>query len=82
MAGLLEWTGSAAPISRAINGRGLRERGFAHIKTITENGGDILGEVAPSWGYPAEVELTDSISTWGFGVVRVYAEKYFGTQAG
>lgn len=82
LAGLLDWTGSAPPTSREIEGLGLRERGYAHIKAITENGGDILGEVTPSWGYPEVVEPTDSISTWGFGVVRVYGEKYFGRHAG
>ena len=82
LAGLLDWTSSAPPTRPEIEGRGLRERGYAHIKAITQNGGDILGEVTPSWDYPAEVEPTDSISTWGFGVIRAYGEKYFGTHAG
>lgn len=82
LAGLLDWVGSAPPIAREIEGRRVRERGFAHIKTITENGRDILGEVIPSWGYPSEIEPTDSISTWGFGVVRAYGEKHFGTKFG
>jgi hypothetical protein len=82
LAGLLDWVGSAPPTAREIEGIRVRERGFAHIKAITENGGEILGEVSPSWGYPSEIEPTDSISTWGFGVIRVYGEKYFGTKSG
>ena len=78
LAGLLDWSGAAAPKVEEIEGARIKERGFAHIKTITENGGDILGEVRPSWGYDEEIEATDSISTWGYGVVRVYAEKHFG----
>ena len=82
LAGLLDWVGSAPPTAHGIQGSRLKERGFAHIKTITENGGDIVGEVIPSWGYPSEIEPTDSIPTWGFGVVRVYGEKYYATKAG
>jgi hypothetical protein len=82
LAGLLDWTSSMPPTSTAIAGHRIKDRGYAHIKAITENGGDILGEVTPSWGYPSEVEPIDSIPTWGFGVVRAYAESFFCAKSG
>jgi hypothetical protein len=82
LAGLLDWSGDAVPKSEEVEGVSIKELGFAQIKAITENGGDILGEVRPSWGYGDEIEAIDSISTWGFGVVRVYAEKHFGKKPG
>lgn len=82
LAGLLDWTSSTPPTSAAIEGLGLKARGYAHIKIITENGGDILGEITPSWGYPSEVEPVDYIPTWGFGVIRAYAERLSATEPG
>jgi len=81
LAGLLDWGGDAPPASHEIEGRGVKERGFAHIKTITVNGGNILGKIHPCWNIPSEIDSTDSISTWGFGVIRVYGEKHFGQRA-
>ena len=81
LAGLLDWSGDAIPDSRELDSRPFRERGFAHIKAITENGGEILGEIRPCWDLPSEVEQTDSISTWGYGVIRVYGQKYYGRRA-
>jgi hypothetical protein len=79
LAGLLDWSGNALPNADELEGREIKECGFAHIKTITENGGDVLGEIGPCWGYPAVIERTDfpKIHGWGFGVIRVYGEKYF-----
>ena len=81
LAGLLDWSGDAMPDAGELDSRPVRERGFAHIKAITENGGEILGEIKPCWDYPSEIEPTDSISTWGYGVIRVYGQKYFGRRA-
>ena len=78
LAGLLDWSGEQPPSPYDVEGRAVRERGFAHIKAITESGGDILGEVSPKWEYPEEMNHTDSISTWGYGVICRYAEKHFG----
>jgi hypothetical protein len=80
LAGLLDWSGTAAPKAEEIEGRGIIERGFAHIKSITETGGEIIGEVRPLWGYNEEIDATDSIPTWGYSIICAYAEKHFGKE--
>ena len=81
LAGLLDWSGDAVPKPREIQSRQVKALGFAHIKAITENGGEILGEIVPSWGLPSEIEHTDSILSWGYGVIRVLGQKHFGKPA-
>ena len=81
LAGLLDWRGDSIPKSNDLESLSIIKHGFAHIKAITENGGEILGEIKPCWNFPDEIERTDSIRSWGYGVIRVYAEKYFGPQA-
>lgn len=78
LAGLLDWSGDAIPKPHELESRGIREQGFAHIKAITENGGEILGEIQPCWNFPHEIAPTDSISSWGYGVIRIYGQKYYG----
>jgi hypothetical protein len=80
LAGLLDWSGNHIPHPQEIKGKPLKEFGYAHIKAITENGGEIRGEIGPSWGFKNCIEYTDTITTWGYGVIRVYGEKYFGTK--
>jgi hypothetical protein len=82
LAGLIDWSGESPVMPKDIEGQVIRERGFAHVKTITENGGEIVDEINPCWGFPEEIPPTDLISTWGYGVIRVYAEKHFGTKSG
>lgn len=43
LAGLMDWSGDAAPTADAIAGCGVIEQGSVHIKTIRENRGEILG---------------------------------------
>jgi hypothetical protein len=43
LAGLMDWSGDTPPSSSAIAGRCILEHGGAHIKTIRENGLEILG---------------------------------------
>ncbi len=43
LAGLLDWVGSELPTFESIAGAKLIQQGDAHIKTITENDGLILG---------------------------------------
>ena len=82
LAGLLDWTGDRLPVGEDLKGRRIKEQGYAHIKAITETGGMICGVVAPSWNSPEIVSKSDSISTWGFNVIRVLAEKYYGQKTG
>lgn len=46
LAGLMDWVGDDPPSARSVAGARLIAQGTAHIKTITENGGEILGERA------------------------------------
>jgi hypothetical protein len=82
LAGLLDWTSDRLPAGDDLKGRKIRERGYAHIKAITETGGEVRGEVVPCWNTPDIVAMSDSIRTWGFNVVRVLAEKYYGQKMG
>jgi hypothetical protein len=43
LAGLLDWSGDEPPSSEAIAGRGTIDQGEVHIKTISENRGEVLG---------------------------------------
>jgi hypothetical protein len=49
IAGLLDWTGLTAPTPATCAGAGLLDWGSAHIKTITHEGGQILGRVDPAF---------------------------------
>ena len=78
LAGLLNWVGLENPTPTQIIGREVIAHGFAHLKTITENGRCLLGEVEPWWPWPPELENLHIISTWGYGVISVLAQHYFG----
>lgn len=43
LAGLMDWCGDTPPTAERIAGMRILEQGEAHIKTILENGGEILG---------------------------------------
>src|SRR5690606_11956695 len=63
IAGVLQWIGSAPPTAGELAGRSIAEFAFAHIKTITESGGFILGEAAIQYSHApqaAEALLTCS----------------------
>src|SRR5664279_5592762 len=62
LAGLLDWTSDKLPADDDLKGRRIKAQGYAHIKAITETGGEICGEVAPSWNTPEIVSNSDSIS--------------------
>ncbi|MBB1311880.1 hypothetical protein H5162_20955 [Pseudoalteromonas sp. SR41-8] len=77
LAGLLDWSGDALPTKEDLIACSVLHKGFAHIKTITETGGEILGKTDPSWGIPESVEYTDSILTWGYNSIVKKACKAF-----
>jgi len=78
LAGLLDWSGENEPTNGDLEGRQIKDRGYAHIKAITETGGEVRGMVAPCWNTPDVVSRSDSIGTWGYNMIRVLAEKYYG----
>ena len=61
-----------------IVGRCVIEYGYAHLKTITENGGALIGEVEPWWPWPPELANLDNTSTWGYRVISILAQNYYG----
>ena len=63
------------PTPADIVGHKVEAQAFAHIKTITENGGSILGETKPWWDWPEEIDQRDDFRTWGFKVISILAEK-------
>ena len=77
LAGLMDWSGPSLPTARSLRNSRVLAFAAAHIKAILENGGTILG-ISPLEGPFAEpTEMTDEISTWGYGVIRVLSEKHF-----
>jgi hypothetical protein len=79
LAGLLDWIGRCKPSQPEISGRRVIAYGFAHIKTVTENGGSLLGEVQPWWHWPPELENLDNTPYWGYRVISILAEKHMKT---
>lgn len=43
LCGLMDWVGSAPPTAESLAGRAVLAQGLAHIKTIQETGGAVLG---------------------------------------
>jgi len=43
LAGLMDWSGGEPPTAEALAGRGVLDRGIVHVKTISENAGEVLG---------------------------------------
>ena len=75
IAGLLDWVGSEPPTAESIAGAPLLEAGHAHIATISEEGGTVLGARAlESDGLmpPAEVR-----SHWSPSYPALRAERRF-----
>lgn len=44
LAGLMDWVGERPPTAEAIAGHELIEQGWAHVRAIQRNGGQVLGE--------------------------------------
>ena len=75
LAGLLDWVGNSLPQESSLVDCSVLDKGFAHIKTITETGGEILGKVERDLGYPKVVGSTDTITTWGYSSITKKAAK-------
>jgi hypothetical protein len=72
VAGLTDWFGDSPPTASRLLGHRIIERANAHLKTITEQGGEILGCVE----VPLQVVPEERDHTWGYDVLRVLAEKH------
>jgi hypothetical protein len=78
LAGLLDWCEAHEPRATDICGRKPVEQGAVHVKTITEAGGRILGEVPVADSAVTVIEMTDDIRRWGYNVINILAEKRYG----
>ncbi|MCB1664119.1 MAG: hypothetical protein H7A02_01160 [Pseudomonadales bacterium] len=76
LAGLLDWVGPLPPSAEELDKCSVLEKGFAHIKTITETGGALLGKLEINLGSPEVVSETDSINTWGYNSIVKKAAKH------
>jgi hypothetical protein len=74
LAGLLDWKADSAPSSESIRNSAVIRMGFAHIKTITAHGREILGEAEINNEFPEAIRDTDHISTWGYSFINLLAE--------
>lgn len=75
LAGVVDWVGLEPPTSAHLEGLSVARHGFAHIKTITTTGGEVLGEAAINFGALPESAESLSIEGWGFGFAQRVAEK-------
>jgi hypothetical protein len=77
VAGLMDWVGEEPPTAAALAGRQVLDQGHAHIKTILQTGGQVLGcrDLAED-GVRAD---PDPESTYGFMFLVRLAERHFGS---
>lgn len=78
LAGVIEWISNAPPRSEDLFGREIYRLGFAHIKAITESGGEILGKAQLQFRSLPLESASDEIPTWGYGVPVVLASMLAG----
>ena len=79
VAGLMNWIGDQPPTSDALSGAGLVDHGWAHVQTIREHGGSILGcrELRLDGLESYESAAADPwLVTWGLDVIEVLAEAH------
>ncbi|MEP5837470.1 MAG: Imm26 family immunity protein [Marinobacter sp.] len=76
LAGVLNWFGESHPTIESISNSSVIEHGAAHIKSVTETGGQIIGSGFEVSSVTPVVENNDSISTWGYNFITKLAGKY------
>jgi hypothetical protein len=76
-AGLLDWCGDVPPQSESIENCHLVTSGALHIKAIREIESEIMGKAKLKDLPPNPSEKTDEITTMGYNVLNVVAEKRF-----
>lgn len=83
LAGVLGWSGAHPPTAEQLAGCAVYRHGFAHIRTILESGGSVLGKAEINFGsLPSECAgPCDSIKTWGYGVPAIHAASLFATHS-
>ena len=73
--GLLDWCEPQPPSAETIAGAAVLHYGHAHVKTVRETGGMLIGNATP----PAISGIADpNLSTWGYKFIESLAHKHFG----
>jgi hypothetical protein len=74
-AALIDWSSEVLPTAKDVSRRNLIKKGAAHIKTILESGGELLGKYEVENLPPNPTEYTDEIVTMGYNVLTKLIEK-------
>jgi hypothetical protein len=73
--GLLDWCDSGLPTAGSIDGTAVLQFGIAHVKTVRETGGSLLG----NGRVPDVADLDDpSVTVWGYRFIERLAHRHFG----
>jgi hypothetical protein len=75
IAGVINWVGTSIPTEFDLANRSLVQHAFAHIKTIADGGGQILGLANIDFSGAPESAESLSLSTWGFHFPTLIAQK-------
>jgi hypothetical protein len=73
--GLLDWCGSEPPTAGSIDGAAVLDLGIAHVKTVRETGGMLLGNCR----VPAVPNLDNpDLAVWGYKFIERLVHRHFG----
>jgi hypothetical protein len=75
--GLLDWCDSAPPTASSVEGAAVLDFGIAHVKTVRETGGMLLG----NGRVPAVPNLdAPNVGVWGYMFIERLAHRHFGNR--
>jgi hypothetical protein len=72
---VVRWVGTEPPIPENLRGCVLVKFGYAHIKSITTTGGEILGSAEIDFGSAPEASDDYFLESWGYNIVRLAAQR-------
>ena len=75
IAGVVAWRGANPPTPRDLQDLPIADYAFAHIKTITSSGGQIIGATQIDFGHLPEYAESLSLPTWGYAMPTILAER-------
>jgi hypothetical protein len=75
IAGVVRWVGTKPPNSEDLRDCALVKFGYAHIKSITTTGGEILGFAEIKFGSAPEASDDYFLESWGYNIVRLAAQR-------
>ncbi|MCE2570054.1 Imm26 family immunity protein [Motilimonas eburnea] len=78
IAALLDWVGDTPPTIDLVAGSRILEQSYAHIKTIQETGGEILGEGFKTSSEQEVYPKAYDMGAWGYHYILALATKTYG----